>query len=148
MPELLPKPKHLGPEYASQFADPAIVAAYHHRPPYAPAVFPPWFDEVQTLIERYSTNRAYQSYNLIAELEQRGLFEQHGVHLSEAVSFEQSVESYIESIHSRNGFSRDRITHQAATDFDAEVRGLLVERCPDGTVQFNLVARIVFGRPR
>ncbi len=39
MPEMLPKPKHLGPEYASQFADPAVVAAYHHRPPYAPGVF-------------------------------------------------------------------------------------------------------------
>jgi ubiquinone/menaquinone biosynthesis C-methylase UbiE len=265
MPDMMPKPKHLGPEYASQFADPAVVAAYHHRPPYAPAVFPrlrdlaiaepcialdlgcgtgdiarplagvvdfvdavdcspamiergralpggdranlrwivgyaedvplphasyglatageslhwmdwarlmprlarllapgaylavverspavrpPWFDEVQTLIERYSTNRAYQPYSLIAELEKRGLFEQHGVHLSEAVSFEQSAESYIESIHSRNGFSRDRMTHQAATDFDAEVRSLLDKRCPDGTVRFNLVARIIFGRPR
>jgi SAM-dependent methyltransferase len=265
MPKMMPKPKHLGPEYASQFADPAVVAAYHHRPPYAAAVFPrlrdlvvgqprivldlgcgtgdiarplaglvdfvdavdcsatmiergktlpggdrpnlgwilgyaedvplphpsyglvtageslhwmdwarlmprldkllapgayvalverspavrpPWFDEVQTLIERYSTNHEYQPYSLIAELEKRGLFEQHGVHLSEAVSFKQSVESYIESIHSRNGFSRDRMTHQAATDFDAEVRSLLVERCPDGTVRFNLVARIIFGRPQ
>ena len=30
---MLPKPKHLGPEYAAQFADAAIVAASHHRPP-------------------------------------------------------------------------------------------------------------------
>jgi SAM-dependent methyltransferase len=264
-PEMMPKPKHLGPEYASQFADPAVVAAYHHRPPYAaatfpllrdlvvgqprlvldlgcgtgdiarplaglvdfvdavdcsvamiergralpggdranlrwilgyaedvvlprtsyglvtageslhwmdwarlmprlrqllapeglvaliernPAIRPSWFAELETLLDRYSTNRDYQSYSLVGELAQRGLFEQSGVQLTEAVPFQQSVESYIESTHSRNGFSRDRMTHQAATDFDAEVRGLLAERCPDGTVRIDLVARIIFGRPR
>ena len=264
MSEMLPKPKHLGPEYASQFADPAVVAAYHHRPPYAPAVFavlrdltlgeprvvldlgcgtgdiarplagvvdfvdavdcsaamiergktlpggdrpnlrwilgyaedmplprtsyglvtageslhwmdwarlmprlarllapgayvaligrspevrPPWFDDVQILIERYTTNRDYQPYSLIEELQQRGVFEQSGVKLIEAVHFEQSFDSYIESIHSRNGFSRDRMTHQAAADFDAAVRQVLINRCPDGTVQFDLVGRIIFGRP-
>ena len=35
---MLPKPDHLGPEYAAQFADPSVVAAYHHRPPYPAAV--------------------------------------------------------------------------------------------------------------
>src|SRR5690348_18281534 len=29
-----PKPDHLGPEFASQFGDPGVVAAYHHRPAY------------------------------------------------------------------------------------------------------------------
>ena len=264
MSEMLPKPKHLGPQYASQFADPAVVAAYHHRPPYAPAVFPwlrdltvgeprtvldlgcgtgdiarplaavvdfvdavdcsaamiergrtlpggdrpslrwivgyaedvllphgsyglvtageslhwmdwarlmprlarlfapgaylavverspevrpAWFDEVLTLIARYSTNRDYQPYSLIEELQQRGVFEQSGVNLIEAAHFEQSFDSYIESIHSRNGFSRDRMTHQAAADFDAAVRQVLLNRCPDGTVQFDVVGRIIFGRP-
>src|SRR5216683_6062912 len=265
MPEMIPKPKHLGPEYASQFADPAVVAAYHHRPPYAPAVFPvlrdltlgeprivldlgcgtgdiarplagvvdfvdavdcspamiergqtlpggdrpnlrwivgyaedvllphdtyglmtageslhwmdrarlmprlgrllvpggylalverspairpPWFDEVQTLIVRYTTNRDYQQYSLIDELHKRGVFEQSGVESIEAVPFEQSFDSYIESIHSRNGFSRDRMTPQAAAEFDAGVRRVLERRCPDGTVQFDVVGRIIFGRPR
>ena len=31
-----PKPSHLGPVYAAQFADPSVVAAYHLRPPYPP----------------------------------------------------------------------------------------------------------------
>jgi ubiquinone/menaquinone biosynthesis C-methylase UbiE len=264
MPEMMPKPKHLGPEYASQFADPAVVAAYHHRPPYAAAVFPAlrdlaigeprvvldlgcgtgdiarplagvvdfvdavdcsaamiergrtlpggeaanlrwilgyaeevllphdiyglvtageslhwmdwarlmprlaallasgaylavversprvrpvWFDEVQRLIERYTTNREYQPYSLINELRQRGVFEQSGVESIEPVHFEQSVDSYIESIHSRNGFSRDRMTHQAAAEFDAGVRRVLEDRCPDDTVQFDMVGRIIYGRP-
>jgi SAM-dependent methyltransferase len=34
-----PKPDHLGPEYGAQFSDPAVVAAYRHRPPYPAGVF-------------------------------------------------------------------------------------------------------------
>src|SRR5262249_55186769 len=34
-----PKPDHLGPEYAAQFGDPSVVAAYRHRPPYPAEVF-------------------------------------------------------------------------------------------------------------
>lgn len=33
-----PKPAHLGPDYADQFSDPSVVAAYHLRPPYPAAV--------------------------------------------------------------------------------------------------------------
>lgn len=36
---MLPKPTHLGPEYAAQFQDPSVVAAYHHRPPFPPETF-------------------------------------------------------------------------------------------------------------
>src|SRR5262249_9031306 len=31
--------KHLGPEYAAQFRDPGVVAAYPNRPPYPPELF-------------------------------------------------------------------------------------------------------------
>jgi SAM-dependent methyltransferase len=34
-----PKSKHLGPAYAAQFQDAAVVAAYPTRPPYPPEVF-------------------------------------------------------------------------------------------------------------
>ena len=36
---MLPKPEHLGPEYAAQFQDQSVVAAYRHRPPYPDEVF-------------------------------------------------------------------------------------------------------------
>jgi hypothetical protein len=114
----------------------------------SPAIRPPWFDEVQTLIVRYTTNRDYQQYSLIDELHKRGVFEQAGVESVEAAHFEQSFDSYIESIHSRNGFSRDRMTPRAAAEFDAGVRRVLDKRCPDGSVQFDVVGRIIFGRPR
>lgn len=34
-----PKPRHLQADYAAQFQDTSIVAAYHHRPPYPDEVF-------------------------------------------------------------------------------------------------------------
>ncbi len=36
---MLPKPSHLGPEYAAQFGDASVVEAYHFRPPYPPETF-------------------------------------------------------------------------------------------------------------
>jgi trans-aconitate methyltransferase len=36
---MLPKPKHLGPEYSAQFQDRSVVTAYPNRPPYPAEVF-------------------------------------------------------------------------------------------------------------
>jgi len=108
---------------------------------------PPWWTEVLVPIQQYTTNRDFQPYSTIAELEQRGLFEPCGVHQAAARRFQQSVESYIESIHSRNGFSRDRLTPEAAAAFDAEVRRLLIARYPHGTLAFDIVSQITWGRP-
>src|SRR5262245_19780681 len=33
------KPRHLAPEYAAQFGDEEVAAAYRHRPPYPPETF-------------------------------------------------------------------------------------------------------------
>jgi SAM-dependent methyltransferase len=33
------KPRHLAPEYAAQFGDEEIAAAYRYRPPYPPQTF-------------------------------------------------------------------------------------------------------------
>ncbi len=36
---MIPKPKHLGPQYGDQFKDQSVASAYRHRPPYSPDVF-------------------------------------------------------------------------------------------------------------
>jgi SAM-dependent methyltransferase len=257
----LPKPKHLGRDYGDQFADPAVVAAYHHRPPYPAEVFgvlqnlvvgtpravldlgcgtgdlarplaavvdavdavdssagmiergrglpggdrpnlrwilgqaedaplprlsyglvtageslhwmdwyrlfprlagllapgaylalvgrgelpTPWWDELLPIIQRYSTNRDYQPYDLIEELEKRELFEPCGVERTPAVPVRQSIESYIESTHSRNGLSRDRMTADSAAAFDREVEQLLVAHFPDRILKFDVVGGITWG---
>ena len=59
-------------------------------------------------------------------------------HLTEPYSssdFEQPVAAFIESIHSRNGFSRARMAPEAAAAFDADVFELLRPHAPDGVVR-------------
>ena len=259
---MLPKPKHLGPEYAAQFADRSVVAAYRHRPPYPAEVFQvlaelvtatprivldagcgtgdvarqlvriadrvdavdpsaamleaglrlpggddarlcwilgriedtpldppyalittgdslgwmdwavalprfrdvlvpsgylaivsrsaaflPWGDELHQLIARYSTNRDFQPYDLIGELALRGLFRRVGEHHTVPVSFRQSLDDYVESIHSQNGFSRERMTAEAAAAFDAAVRELVSRACLDGTVELQVIGTVTWGYP-
>ena len=257
-----PKPKHLAPEYGAQFQDPAIVAAYHHRPPYPPETFPilvsllhdapghvldigcgtgdvarplaplvarvdavdisgpmiargrtlpggnhpnlrwivgrvedtpldppyalvtagesihwmewdvllprlrtlltphgflallgrseqpsPWTDDLMAIIRRHSTNRDYRPYNIVDELTTRGLFAVAGEDHTLPMPFTQSIAGYIESFHSRNGLSRDRMPAESAATFDAEVRDLLGPFCPDGMVNLRIVTGMVWGRP-
>ena len=260
----MPKPKHLGRQYADQFADAAVVAAYHHRPPYPTEVFPvlrdlvvgmprvvldlgcgtgdiarplaamveavdaidcaprmiargqdlpggdrpnlcwilgraeeailpratyglvtagdslhwmdwdrlfprlntllapsgyiailgrpepprAWSADLLALIQRYSTNRDYEPYDLIDELTKRGLFQPFGEERTPPFLVRQSHESFVESIHSRNGFSRDRMTRAAAAAFDAAVEHLLAAHFPDRLVEFEVLGRVVWGRPQ
>ena len=259
---MLPKPDHLGPEYAAQFADPSIVAAYHLRPPYLDEVFdvltgmiadrprnvldagtgtgeiarslaprvdrvdavdpspemiakgralpgggapnlrwlqgmaetvdlfppyalivaaaslhwmdwevvlprfrdlltprgvlavvedheepPPWAEPLRQLIATFSTNRAYRPYNLILELESRGLVRWLGRHETPVGSFCQPVDDYVESFHARNGFSRDRMRPGRASEFDRELQSLVTPFAVDGIITLHRTNAIVWGPP-
>ena len=68
-------------------------------------------------------------------------------HTTAAVGFRQTVEQYIESIHARNGFSRQRMTETAAREFDEAVRGIVTPHAVEGCVEITTVSTIVWGRP-
>ena len=72
----------------------------------------PWDGELRALLRRYSTNRAFRpgGYSLLAELDTRGLFRVEGERRTAPAPFQQPVDAYVESLHARNGFSRDRMT--------------------------------------
>ncbi len=267
---MLPKPKHLSPDYAAWFQDPSVVAAYPRRPAYPPEVFdallglitdtprtvldvgcglgdlarplaplverveavdlsapiieagrrmrggdhaslrwihsavetaplaPPyalivagdslhWMDwatvlprfaEVLTphgvlamvgrdwtnppelaarlrpLFRRYSANRDYQPFDLVQELEQRGLFHKLGEQVIPPSPWRPTMDDYIESRHSQNGLSRERMTAEDAAAFDAEVRRAILDTWREGYVglcdgHLDLVveSNIVWGRP-
>ncbi|MGZ6277901.1 MAG: class I SAM-dependent methyltransferase [Ktedonobacteraceae bacterium] len=78
----------------------------------------PWDNRLQELINHYSTNQEYLPYDLVEELEQRHLFQPHGFLVTQPIPMKQSGEDYLQSFHSRNGFSRERMGEEAATVFD------------------------------
>ncbi len=76
---------------------------------------PPWDEELLALIPRYSTSQAYQPYELVDELAGRGLFELEQCHDVPGRAFSQTVDDYVESFHSANGFSRDRMSKRSGS---------------------------------
>lgn len=261
-----PKPAHLGPRYAAQFADPALVALYETRPPYPEALFPvlhglrgrstprvldlgcgtaalargllasgpsdllvdavdpsapmlelaqtceggddprihwhpcpaeafdppapyglvvagesihwmewsvvfpwlvtalapdgmlalvygrdmrdvPWGPDLLALIPQYSTNQEYAPYDIVEELTSRGLFELVGTQRTAPQAHTLTVEDYIATFHTRNGFSPDRMTPEAREAFDAAVRTLVTPFAKDGRLTGVVQADIVWGRP-
>jgi SAM-dependent methyltransferase len=260
--QLLPKPVHLGDEYAAQFSDPSVVAAYPHRLPYPPATFAilaglitatprivldigcgtgdvarnltplvervdavdisapmielgrtlpggddprlrwilgraeeaaldpayalvtageslhwmdwgvlmprlrallvpggvlaivdrgtlsePWRPAMQALFPRYSTNRDFQPYELVDELVRRGLFTPLGEASTEPVEHRQPIAAYVESFHSRNGFSRDRMAADEAAAFDNALTELVAPHADDGELILGVAGRVRWGRP-
>ncbi|HEX6737753.1 MAG TPA: class I SAM-dependent methyltransferase [Vicinamibacteria bacterium] len=111
----------------------------------------PWDGELRPLLRRYSTNRAFRpsGYSLLAELDARGLFRAEGERCTAPAPFQQPVDAYVESLHARNGFSRDRMTAVAADAFDAAVRALVAPFAQDdGLLHLQVVGRVVWGRPQ
>ncbi|MBA2283860.1 MAG: class I SAM-dependent methyltransferase [Ktedonobacteraceae bacterium] len=108
----------------------------------------PWFEALREIIPRYSTNKDFQDYDMVGALERHGLFHKAGEQETAPVPFVQSVDDYIESFHSRNGFSRERMGPVAAAAFDQEARNILLPSYPDGVISLQIVANIVWGVPR
>ena len=58
-----------------------------------------------------------------------------------------SVDRYVEMFHARNGFSRQRMDAQSATEFDAAVRELVAPYAVDQVLTFNVTTGITWGHP-
>lgn len=69
----------------------------------------PWESELQVLVREYSTNREYARYDTVSELEARGLLAVGGRAQTRATPYQQPVDGYVESFHSRTGFSRAQL---------------------------------------
>jgi SAM-dependent methyltransferase len=107
----------------------------------------PWGPSLQLLIREYSTNRDYVPYDTATELEARGLITVGGRARTGTVPYRQSVDGYVESFHSRNGFSRARLEVGRAQEFDDKLKALLRRYCRHDTVELPVEARIVWGQP-
>jgi SAM-dependent methyltransferase len=106
-----------------------------------------WQADLRDVVSRYSTNQDFVPFDLIEGIVDRGLFRKVGSVQTAAVPFVQTVTDFIDSIHARNGFSRDRMTPAAAESFDRAVRDLLTPHHPDGVLRGDIRARVTWGRP-
>jgi SAM-dependent methyltransferase len=106
------------------------------------------------IIGVYSTNREYQPYDLVEELERRGLFEQLGEIRTAAEPWTPTIDEYVELRHSQNGLSRERMG-ESAIGFDRELRSAVDDLVRKGAIELrddrlelSVDASIVWGKPR
>lgn len=109
---------------------------------------PLWSDALGHLLQEFTTNREYRPYDLIEELEQRSLFQQQGAIRTHPVPFTQTGEEYLQSFHSWNGFSRQRMGEKAANAFDEEVRKVIAPFLQEGVLTLSLFNTLVWGAPQ
>lgn len=108
----------------------------------------PW-SLLQEIIPRYRTNQVtWQAYNMLEELERHGLFQRVGEKITVPFTFIQSIDDYIESYHSRSGFSREWMDAAQSAAFDQEAREILLHMYGDGIVPLQLATSIVWGVPQ
>ena len=107
----------------------------------------PWVDDLNRIIPEYSTNKDFQPYKLLDELERRQLFAMVGRKRTAPQEYTMPVEQYVELFHARNGFSRQRMDAQAAAAFDAAVRRLVTPFADGGVLTFDVTTDIIWGQP-
>jgi SAM-dependent methyltransferase len=105
-----------------------------------------WWDSAfQAIIDRHSTNREYERYDLIAELGARKLWKAAGHHNTRPIAFRQSVEELIGAFHSRNGFSTERMGDDQARAFDLAAADHLNRYAENGMLDLGSVGRVFWG---
>jgi ubiquinone/menaquinone biosynthesis C-methylase UbiE len=108
----------------------------------------PWREPLTPVFRRYSTIPDWRPYDLVQELESRGLFRKTGKWESEPIPFAQPVEDYIEALHSMSGFARERMAPPAVSAFDDEVRAILLANADEnGILHMQIVGTVEWGTP-
>ncbi len=100
------------------------------------------------IVSRYRADGGHVPYNMVEQLQERNLFQKVGEKQLSAVPFEQSIDHFIESYHSRSGFSRERIGPVQANAFDQEARDILLKTYDDGMIPFQIEGGVVWGQPK
>jgi len=107
----------------------------------------PWDADLRKLRTQFSTRRDHRSSHVLEELEKRGFFHRQGQKQTAPVPFFQSIDDFIEGLHSRSGFSKERMGQQNVTDFDQQARTLLLQFHKDGMLPLHVVATVIWGTP-
>ena len=106
----------------------------------------PWSEALAGLFRRFSTNKDFEPFDLVDELTARRHLTVEGRMSQRPEPFAQSIDDYVTSLHSQNGFSRDRMPAADASAFDAAVRAAVTPYARNGVLTVPVVARVVWGR--
>jgi ubiquinone/menaquinone biosynthesis C-methylase UbiE len=107
----------------------------------------PWHAELKKLHAQFSMRQDHPSSDAHEELEMRGFFHRRGEKKTAPISFIQSVDDFVEGLHSRSGLSKDRMGLEKAEEFDRQVKALLLQYHQDGVIPFQIVGTVVWGVP-
>lgn len=106
------------------------------------------------IIGEFSTNRDYVKWDLIGALQEAGLFEVSGQTEAGRMSWQPTIDDYLQCRHSQNGLSPERMGQDQVRAFDARVRERIEHQVSegqvtviDGRIQGECVGTIVWGRP-
>ncbi len=107
----------------------------------------PWDADLRKLRVQFSTRRDHRTSHVVEELETRGFFHKQGEKETAPVPFFQSIEDFIEGLHSRSRFSREHMGQQQAADLDRQVSNLLWRFHQDGILPLQVVGSVIWGIP-
>jgi SAM-dependent methyltransferase len=106
----------------------------------------PYREEVLVVIREHSEVKHHrETKDLVADLRAEGRFELHGDERTPPVPFEQSVDEYIEMLHSTSTLARIRLGARAAR-FDEQLRAIFRRHGLD-RVRYEVVGQVWWGRP-
>jgi hypothetical protein len=107
----------------------------------------PYRDDVLAVIREHSEIEDHrETKDLVASLRAEGRFELVGDETTAPVPFEQSVDDYIEMLHSTSTLARVRLGARAAR-FDEQLRVIFARHGLD-RVRYDVVGQVWWGRPR
>jgi SAM-dependent methyltransferase len=138
------------PKLSGLLADGAVLAIVGQQEGAAGLGRPgsqPWLGDLQPIIEEFATSKEYVSFDLRAELRDRGFWQELGSHRTAWEPRAQDVDGHIRAFHSRNGLSPEAMGDTVPA-FDAALRGVL-ERFADadGLLHTEVAGVIHWGRP-
>ena len=105
----------------------------------------PWDADLRKLRAQLLTPGHRRWARAAEELEARGFFSRHGERSTAPVLFFQSIDDFIEGLHSRS--SSELLSPQQAADFDRQIRSLLLHYHPNGILPLHVVGQVIWGRP-
>jgi ubiquinone/menaquinone biosynthesis C-methylase UbiE len=107
----------------------------------------PWDADMRKLRAQFLSQGDHRSSRIAEELETRGFFHRLGEKETAPVPFFQSIDDFIEGLHSRSRFSREYMGQQQADDLDQRVRTLLLQFHKDGILPLQVVGSVIWGTP-